>query len=83
VPYEELLKQLFKPNAGYFQLQMASERDRDLPTSWSANTCARMPKASRKWRISAASGLSSALLLPKIKRSHLFRMNSFHSHTVS
>ncbi len=29
VPYEELLKQLFKLNAGYFQLQMASERDRD------------------------------------------------------
>ena len=29
VPYEELLKQLFKLNAGYFQLQMASERDRE------------------------------------------------------
>lgn len=29
VPYEELLKQLFNLNAGYFQLQMASERDRD------------------------------------------------------
>ena len=29
VPYEELLKQLFKLNAGYFQLQLASERDRD------------------------------------------------------
>jgi methionine synthase II (cobalamin-independent) len=29
VPYEELLKHLFKLNAGYFQLQMASERDRE------------------------------------------------------
>ncbi|HVG50205.1 MAG TPA: hypothetical protein VM867_01070 [Xanthobacteraceae bacterium] len=29
VPYEELLKHLFKLNAGYFQLQLASERDRD------------------------------------------------------
>lgn len=29
VPYEDLLKQLFKLNAGYFQLQMASERDRE------------------------------------------------------
>jgi methionine synthase II (cobalamin-independent) len=29
VPYEELLKQLFKLNAGYFQMQMASERDRE------------------------------------------------------
>ena len=29
VPYEELLKHLFKLNAGYFQMQMASERDRD------------------------------------------------------
>jgi hypothetical protein len=29
VPHEELLKHLFKLNAGYFQLQMASERDRD------------------------------------------------------
>jgi methionine synthase II (cobalamin-independent) len=29
VPYEELLKHLFKLNAGYFQLEMASERDRE------------------------------------------------------
>jgi methionine synthase II (cobalamin-independent) len=29
VPYEELLKHLFKLNAGYFQLQLASERDRE------------------------------------------------------
>ena len=29
VPYEELLKLLFKLNAGYFQLEMASERDRE------------------------------------------------------
>ena len=29
VPYEELLKHLFKLDAGYFQLQLASERDRD------------------------------------------------------
>jgi methionine synthase II (cobalamin-independent) len=29
VPYEELLRHLFKLNAGYFQLQMASERDRE------------------------------------------------------
>jgi len=29
VPYEDLLKQLFNLNAGYFQLQMASERDRE------------------------------------------------------
>jgi methionine synthase II (cobalamin-independent) len=29
VPYEELLKHLFKLNAGYFQMQMASERDRE------------------------------------------------------
>src|SRR5262249_51121156 len=29
VPYEELLKHLFKLNACYFQLQMASERDRE------------------------------------------------------
>src|SRR5262245_59190570 len=29
VPYEELLKQLFKLNAGDFQMQMASERDRE------------------------------------------------------
>ena len=29
VPYEELLKYLFELNAGYFQLQMASERDRE------------------------------------------------------
>jgi methionine synthase II (cobalamin-independent) len=29
VPYEELLKHLFNLNAGYFQLQMASERDRE------------------------------------------------------
>ena len=28
VPYEELLKHLFKLNAGYFQMEMASERDR-------------------------------------------------------
>jgi methionine synthase II (cobalamin-independent) len=29
VPYWELLKHLFKLNAGYFQLQLASERDRE------------------------------------------------------
>jgi methionine synthase II (cobalamin-independent) len=29
VPYEELLRHLFKLDAGYFQLQMASERDRE------------------------------------------------------
>ena len=29
VPYEELLKHLFHLNAGYFQIQLASERDRD------------------------------------------------------
>lgn len=29
VPYEELLKHLFNLDAGYFQLQMASERDRE------------------------------------------------------
>src|SRR5262245_42222391 len=29
VPHEELLKHLFNLNAGYFQLQMASERDRE------------------------------------------------------
>jgi methionine synthase II (cobalamin-independent) len=29
VPYEELLKHLFNLNAGYFQIQMASERDRE------------------------------------------------------
>jgi methionine synthase II (cobalamin-independent) len=29
VPYEELLKHLFKLDAGYFQLQLASERDRE------------------------------------------------------
>jgi methionine synthase II (cobalamin-independent) len=29
VPYEELLKHLFKLNAGYFQMEMASERDRE------------------------------------------------------
>jgi methionine synthase II (cobalamin-independent) len=28
VPYEQLLKHLFKLNAGYFQMEMASERDR-------------------------------------------------------
>jgi methionine synthase II (cobalamin-independent) len=28
VPYEELLKHLFKLNAGYFQMEMAGERDR-------------------------------------------------------
>ena len=30
VPDEELLNHLFKLNAGYFQLQLASERDRDF-----------------------------------------------------
>jgi methionine synthase II (cobalamin-independent) len=29
VPYEELLKHLFKLNAGYFQMEMAGERDRE------------------------------------------------------
>jgi hypothetical protein len=29
VPYKELLKHLFKLDAGYFQLQLASERDRE------------------------------------------------------
>ena len=29
VPYEELLKHLFGLNAGYFQIQLASERDRE------------------------------------------------------
>ena len=29
VPYGELLKHLFKLNAGYFQMEMASERDRE------------------------------------------------------
>jgi methionine synthase II (cobalamin-independent) len=29
VPYEELLKHLFKLNAGFFQMEMASERDRE------------------------------------------------------
>jgi methionine synthase II (cobalamin-independent) len=29
VPYEELLRHLFNLNAGYFQIQMASERDRE------------------------------------------------------
>ena len=30
VPYEELLKHLFKLNAGFFQMEMASERDREF-----------------------------------------------------
>jgi hypothetical protein len=29
VPYEELLKHLFKLNTGYFQMEMAGERDRE------------------------------------------------------
>ncbi len=55
VPYEELLKHLFKLNAGYFQLQMAASVIGNLPTSWSASTCGMTPKGSRKWRTSAAS----------------------------
>ena len=30
VPYEELLKHLFKLNAGFFQMEMAGERDREF-----------------------------------------------------
>jgi methionine synthase II (cobalamin-independent) len=38
VPYEELLKHLFKLNAGYFQMQMASDAIERQPTSWSEST---------------------------------------------
>ena len=44
VPYEELLKQLFKLNAGYFQIANGQRtRPRSPPTNWSGNTCAKMP----------------------------------------
>ena len=55
VPYEELLKHLFKLNAGYFQLQMASERDRESAYKLVGKPSGMTPKGWRKWRTSAAS----------------------------
>ena len=55
VPYEELLKHLFKLNAGYFQMRMRANTTEKQLISWSASTCGTMPMAFRKSLILAAS----------------------------
>ena len=49
VPYSDLLPSMFGINAGYFLIQLASERDRTGSTGSSARTCAATPTASPRW----------------------------------
>ena len=53
VPYEELLKHLFTLNSGFFQMEMASERDREF--AYQLVGSGMTPRGSSKWHISAAS----------------------------
>ena len=54
VPYSDLLPSMFKINAGYFLIQLASERDKDpVLQARSASTAATTPTAWRRWATSA------------------------------
>ena len=53
VPYSDLLPSMFQLDAGYFLMQLASERDRDSVYSWSGSTAATTPTASRRCATSA------------------------------
>ncbi len=53
VPYNNLLSTMFDINAGYFLIQMASEREKDPCSPSSASTCATTPAASRRRPTSA------------------------------
>jgi hypothetical protein len=54
VPYANLLPQMFTINAGYFLIQMASERDKDPGAGApSASTCATTRTAWRRRPTSA------------------------------